>query len=473
MSVQHLETDYLIVGSGAVGMAFADTILTEDNKAKVLIVDKHHKPGGHWNDAYSFVTLHQPSAFYGVNSRELGTGLKDEVGLNKGLFELASGPEVSSYFDQVMRQHFLPSGRVQYYPMCEYTDEGKFKSLLSDEQFEVKVNKKIVDATYYQTSVPSTHTPKFAIATGVNFAPLNALPNITKSYAGFVIVGGGKTAIDAVLWLLENKVNPDTIRWIMPRDGWLIDRENTQPAAEFFQQAIGNQADQMQALAEAESLDDLFIRLEKCGALLRIDESVWPKMFHGATMSRMEVEELRKVKNIIRMGRVTAIEKDKIILQEGEIPTGPDIFHIDCSASAVPPREELPIFDGNKITLQTVRTVQPVFSAAFAAFVEINFEDETEKNRICGVVPLPNHATDWLKVTSANMRNQYIWSKSDKIRPWLVNNRLDGFTEMVQKTRFYEVAKLKTLNRFRTYAKPAVANLKKFLKELEVNPRKY
>ena len=54
-------TDYLVVGSGAVGLAFADTLLAETD-AYITIVDRHGKPGGHWNDAYSFVALHQPSA---------------------------------------------------------------------------------------------------------------------------------------------------------------------------------------------------------------------------------------------------------------------------------------------------------------------------------------------------------------------------------------------------------------------------
>ena len=31
-------------------------------------------PGGHWNDAYDFVRLHQPAITYGVNSRSLGSG---------------------------------------------------------------------------------------------------------------------------------------------------------------------------------------------------------------------------------------------------------------------------------------------------------------------------------------------------------------------------------------------------------------
>ena len=101
-----IETDYLIIGSGAVGLAFADTLLDETD-AHITLVDRHGKPGGHWNDAYSFVALHQPSAFYGVNSMALGADRIDTVGVNKGYYELASGPEVSGYFDRVMNQKLL------------------------------------------------------------------------------------------------------------------------------------------------------------------------------------------------------------------------------------------------------------------------------------------------------------------------------------------------------------------------------
>ena len=70
---KQIATDYLIVGSGAVGMAVADTLLTETD-ATLTIVDRYAAPGGHWNVAYPFVTLHQPSAFYGVSSKESRDG---------------------------------------------------------------------------------------------------------------------------------------------------------------------------------------------------------------------------------------------------------------------------------------------------------------------------------------------------------------------------------------------------------------
>ena len=102
---KNIATDYLIVGSGAVGMAFADTLLTETD-ATLTIVDRHPAPGGHWNDAYPFVTLHQPSAFYGVSSKELSKGHVDQVGLNKGLGDLATGAEINAYFCPDFWAHF-------------------------------------------------------------------------------------------------------------------------------------------------------------------------------------------------------------------------------------------------------------------------------------------------------------------------------------------------------------------------------
>lgn len=78
-----IETDYLVVGAGATGMAFTDTLIGEAD-ADVVMVDRRHSPGGHWNDDYPFVRLHQPSALYGVGSRTLGSDRIDTEGPNVG-----------------------------------------------------------------------------------------------------------------------------------------------------------------------------------------------------------------------------------------------------------------------------------------------------------------------------------------------------------------------------------------------------
>lgn len=460
-----LETDYLIVGSGAVGMAFADIILEESNHS-MIIVDRYQKPGGHWNLAYPFVTLHQPSAFYGVSSVELSRGLKDEVGLNKGMHDLASGAEVSAYYDHVMRHRFLPSGQVQYFPLCNYKGDNKFESILTNKNFEVKVNKKVIDATHLKTSVPSSHTPNFEIAQGVQFMPLNDLVKISKPPAGFVIIGGGKTGIDACLWLLEQGVNPDHITWILSRDAWLLDRLNTQPTLEFFHNTMGAQVAQFEAAAAATSISDLFIRLEEKGVLLRLDKNVTPSMFHGATVSKLELEELRKIKNIIRKGRVSKIGLAEIHLDKGSIETSIDHIHIDCSATAIANISMKDIFEDGMITPQTVRSYQPVFSAALIAHVELAYDTDNKKNELCQVVPLPNHDTDWIRMMVTFMTNQYNWGQDKELRHWLRNNRLDGFGKMVSSISKDDTDKQAVLKKMKEVVFPAVMNLQKLQAEI-------
>jgi len=461
-----LETDYLVIGSGAVGMAFVDTLL-EETDANVIMVDRYAKPGGHWNVAYPFVTLHQPSQFYGVSSKELSKGRIDKSGLNKGLFDLATGAEVCVYFEEVMRDRFLASGRVQYFPCCDYKGDHQFESMVTGKKYEVKVHKKLVDCTFLYTSVPATHTPNFSVAEEVSFMPINDLTKVAKPPQGFVIIGGGKTGIDACLWLLEQGVDPDQLTWIVSRDAWLIDRKLTQPSVEFFESTIGNQANQFEAIAKAESITDLFDRLEAAGVLVRIDQSVRPQMFHGATVSQLELEQLRRIKNVIRMGRVQAIEKDQIILDKGSIPTSSQHIHVDCSASAITNLEQKPIFQEGVITPQTVRPYQPVFSASFVAYVEAHYEDNKTKNKFCQLVPLPNHDTDWIPMMAMQMVNQMTWSQDKTLRHWLKNNRLDGFGKVIRSADKSDEKKMAILGRLRANAFPAAMKLQEFMSELE------
>jgi hypothetical protein len=468
MTPTRLEADYLIVGSGAVGMAFADILLTETDTT-VVMVDRYQQPGGHWNVAYPFVTLHQPSSFYGVSSRELSSGLRDQVGLNKGLADLASGAQVLAYFDDVMRHQFLPSGRLQYFPMCEYDGDFNqdhcFHSMLSGAQFEVSA-KKVVDATWLNTNVPSTHQPNFTIDAGARFMPLNDLPSIAEPPEGFVVIGGGKTGIDACLWLLANHVPADKITWIVSRDAWLLNRRNAQPDIEFFNDSIGAQAAQMESIAAATSIEDMFDRLEACGYFLRLDSNHRPSMFHGATISIAELEVLRKIKNVVRLGKVKRVGTTAIELQDGSIETTAGHVHIDCSATAITNKQIKPIFKDHLITPQMVRSYQPVFSAALVAHVEVSVDDIAEKNRLCGVVPLPDKDTDFLWFTAAFMMNQFNWSQDKALRSWLVGNRLDGFARMVASVPEDDTEKREILARLKAASMPAMMNLQKFQAQL-------
>jgi L-2-hydroxyglutarate oxidase LhgO len=39
-----IEADYLVIGAGAMGMAFIDTMIAESD-ATVAVVDRYHQPG--------------------------------------------------------------------------------------------------------------------------------------------------------------------------------------------------------------------------------------------------------------------------------------------------------------------------------------------------------------------------------------------------------------------------------------------
>jgi len=425
MSRTEIEVDYLVIGGGAMGMAFADVLLAETD-ATLAIVDRRHRPGGHWNDSYPFVRLHQPSAFYGVNSRELGSGAIDAVGLNAGLYELASGSEVCAYFDHVMHQTFLPSGRVHYFPLSNYEGHGTFSSLGNGASTSVRAGK-VVDATYMNVSVPSTRPPVYEVGEGVRCVPLNELPKLMQPQP-YVVVGGGKTAMDACLFLLKNGTDPDQITWIMPRDSWLLDRAQIQPGAEFAGTAVGGIAKTLDAIIEASDVEELFDLLEQNGRLMRLDESIRPTMYRCATVTKAEVDELRKIDNVVRLGRVESISSDEIRLDRGSIPTAPNTLHVDCSADGLATRPASPIFTGDTMTLQTVRTCQQVFSAAFIAHVEAAYDGDEIKNELCGVVPHPNTDIDYMRTQRQASMNSARWAQDADLTEWLRDARLDGFS---------------------------------------------
>ena len=464
--MKEIETDYLIIGTGCVGMAFADTLVDECDD-DIVMIDGHGAPGGHWNDAYPFVTLHQPSSFYGVASAELGRNRIDNRGLNAGLGELASGPEIQQYFQAVMRDHLLPSGRVRYFPKCWFDGDESFTSLITGAQTRIRARKRLVDTTHLKTTVPSTHTPSFEIDDGVRFMPLNELPNVNEPPAGWVIVGGGKTAMDAMLWLLENGVDPDAITWIMSRDGWFIPREATQPDEAHFLDVFSTQAAQFEACAAATNLDDLFDRLEAGGVLIRLDPAVQPSMFHAPTVSRPELEALRTVKNVVRLGRVSRIGRHEITLADGTLATSPDHIHIDCSASAIPKQAPKTIFDGHLLTPQTVRAYQPAFSASVLAWIEAHYDDDAKKNELAAVVQIPDERLDWLKLTVANAVNMRAWSGEPALMRFLAGNRLNGFARLAASLDPDDAEKMAVMSRMRQAMVPGVMNLLKLIGEAE------
>ena len=416
-----IEADYLVIGAGATAMAFVDTLVVETD-ANVIMVDRNHSPGGHWNSAYPFVRLHQPSAYYGVNSRQLGSDTIDSTGLNEGFYELAGGAEVCAYFDAVMQKQLLPTARVSYFPMSEYLGEGRLRTLGGDDIHVTA--RRTVDSTFVGITVPSMRRPPYHVAANVDCIPPNDLPKY-EAHDRYVIVGAGKTAMDTCLWLLRHGIAPERLTWIKPRDSWLLNRGNIQPGPQFTKKVLADVTGQLRAVGQAESVDDLFARLADAESLLRIDESVAPEMYRCAIVSLAELEQLRRIDNVVRMGHVQAIENGRVVLDGGTVSVTGSALYIDCTAVGLGTGEVTAVFDDDVITLQTVRTCQPVFSAALIAHVEASYADNDTRNALCRPIPNPQVPLDWLRMMHTYNENQIRWFDEPNVMAWLDSARLN------------------------------------------------
>ncbi len=421
-----VNTDYLVVGAGASGLAFADALVTEAD-VDVTVVDRQDAPGGHWQHAYPFVRLHTPSAYYGVSSLALGQDRIDQAGENAGFYERATGGEVREHFARATAD-LERTGRVRVLTRHEHLgrDGGgeQVRDLRTGERLEVSVRRKVVDARYLEASIPATHRVPFDVDSSARVVPVNDLPTAAQSASSYTILGSGKTGADACIWLLDHGVSPDRIRWVRPRDAWFYDRRYFQPLEQVGAIMEGISLD-AEAAAEAASVDDVFAALEASGRLLRIDPSYPATMYRGTMLSTRELEALRQIDDVVRLGRVRRIERDRIVLDRGETRTGPDVLHVDCTALGLNNAPATAIFAPGRIVLQQVRYLSPTFNAALIGFLEAHRDDDAEKNRLCPTHAYPSRPEDWPRMMRGTWSAEARWLREPDLAAWMAKCRLN------------------------------------------------
>ncbi len=465
-----METDYLVVGAGASALAFADTLVAEAD-ADVTLIDRRPAPGGHWLDAYSFVRLHTPSAYYGVNSLPLGEDRVDSAGENSGYYERATGLEVRDYFADAAAW-LAATGRVRL--LFEHAHEGRdaegevVRDLRTGAVHRVTVRRKIVDAHYLEASVPATHTPTFEVADAARMIPINALPARADVTLSYTVLGSGKTAVDACVWLLENDVSPERVRWIRPREAWFHDRAQFQPLEQVGAIMEGIALD-AEAGAQAKDLGDLFQRLEEAGRLVRIDPSQPAAMYRSTMLSARELEALRQIGNVVRLGRVRRIEADRIVLERGEVATGPQVLHVDCTARGLRDAPATPIFGPRQIVLQQVRHGSPTFNAALTGFLEARRDNDGDRNRLCRPNPYPTSTADWPGMMSRTWRAEQRWLNEPDLATWVSQSRLNLLRALPE--HLAEPAVQAAVSRYVTHVGSAIDRLESGHAQMTASPR--
>ena len=406
-STNTIQTDYLIIGAGAMGLAFADEMHTQNPNVTMTIIDRRDHVGGHWNNAYPFVGLHQPAAYYGVNSSVLGNGSTD----------LSSKTEILTYFNKTIEK-LVNSGKVTFLGKHNYLGEGKVENLENpSEILHFSVNKKVVNASYMKVEVPSTSKPRYQVDEGVPLKPLNNLVEEHTKWKNFYVIGNGKTGIDAVLYLIDQGVSTDNIYWISPGDAWFFNREIAQVGC-----VAGEILTHADKLKKANKADDIFLEMEKLGGIVRIDTNKLPTIWRCATVSMDELEKLRSVKNLIQKGFVNRITPTEIIMQEETISYDKDSLFVDCTANGLAKLGKQPVFSEKLITLQPILFCQQVFSAAAIARLEIVNTSDKNKNKIIPI-PHPEKVEDWPRQLSVSVDN--LLRLHRYFPAWMFNARLN------------------------------------------------
>ncbi len=183
--------------------------------------------------------------------------------------------------------------------------------------------------------------------------------------------------------------------------------------------ALGLDADTMSAAAGAESLDDLFLRLEADGAMLRIDTDVIPTMAKTPTLGLWELALLRTIEHVVRLGHIKHVAAGEIVLDEGVVPLLPGSVVVHCAASGLQYPPLVPLWDPERIRLQTIRAGFPCFNAALAGFVEATRDDDRDRNRLCPPNSLPDTPASWAQMQVRGILATRAYSAEPDIAAWV------------------------------------------------------
>jgi hypothetical protein len=269
-----------------------------------------------------------------------------------------------------------------------------------------------------------------------------------------VVVGSGKTATDACVWLLGEGVDPDAICWVRPRDPWMLNRAVVQPNPAVF---IGMAADAMEAAARAETPESLFLDLEGRGIMMRVDETVTPTMAKTPTLATWELDLLRTIENVVRRGHLRRVEQGRLVLEHGEVAVAKDAVVVHCAAPGLRYKPLVPIWGEHAITPQPVRTGFPCFGAALAGFVEATFDDDAEKNRLCPPSPFSDTPLDWTLMQVLGGRASMAFSAHPDIKAWADGVELNP--SRIPPDRQGDADVVEATGRFTTYVGPGMARL--------------
>jgi hypothetical protein len=145
------------------------------------------------------------------------------------------------------------------------------------------------------------------------------------------------------------------------------------------------------------------------------------------------------------------------VLEQGEVETGRDGLHVDCSALGLRNAPATPIFQPDRVVLQQVRHLSPCFNAALIAVVEALRADDVEKNRLCPANPYPSSTADWPRMVSTTWTAERRWTSEPNLSRWVAQSRLNLLRALPD--HLTEPAAQSAVERYLRHVGPAIERL--------------
>ena len=116
------------------------------------------------------------------------------------------------------------------------------------------------------------------------------------------------------------------------------------------------------------------------------------------TLGTWELDLLRTIEHVVRLGHIKHVTAREIVLDDGSVPLPPGSLVVHCAASGLRYPPLVPLWEPDKIRLQTIRAGFPCFCAALAGYVEATRDDDRERNRLCPPNTLPDSPANWARM---------------------------------------------------------------------------
>ena len=311
--------DFVILGAGQTGLQFLHAGW-QHKAGSIAMVDERDGIGGHWRTQYDFVQTEQEKFTYGIES-SAWSGSPD--------WELASRADILSHYDSVLAPaiadpavtlllkhtaHRVCTATHGPAVLCVPTARGSPSQLLV-------VRAIIIDASI--NSLPFHQIPQLTSDSSVPVFTPAMLPRLaaaaTPSAARFVVVGGGKAACDAVLYLrrvvlgLELFDTTDRLTWVLSTPLAFLKRERQEELVPSYSRLL---------LEHTREPDAALSALPSYSNLFHHFTDMPPRSTHGATLGAEEMQELRQCARV-EGERVARVTVGAVVLASGRrLPIG-------------------------------------------------------------------------------------------------------------------------------------------------------